>query len=133
MMDGGCDGLKIQVGSGVRSGITNCSPTDKAIERATSSAWRSSATCSQYRSNVTRTAVVGAPTDEQKQIWEVMIGAREACKALLKPGLAVADLYRTYVQYLREPRHRADARSSSATASARRSTRSPTSPTRARR
>ena len=29
-----------------------------------------------------------------------MIGAREACKALLKPGLAVADLYRTYVKYL---------------------------------
>ena len=30
MLDGGCDGLKCQVGSGVRSGITNCTPTDKA-------------------------------------------------------------------------------------------------------
>src|SRR5882757_2491109 len=29
MMDGGCDALKYQVGSGVRSGITNCVPTDK--------------------------------------------------------------------------------------------------------
>ena len=33
MLEGGCDGLKCQVGSGVRSGITNCTPTDKAIER----------------------------------------------------------------------------------------------------
>jgi len=40
------------------------------------------------------------PTDEQTKIWDVMIGARDACKALLKPGLAVADLYRTYVKYL---------------------------------
>jgi Xaa-Pro aminopeptidase len=100
MMDGGCDGLKIQVGSGVRSGITNCSPTDKAIEKADVVRIEILGDMQQYRSNVTRTAVVGAPTDEQKQIWEVMIGAREACKALLEPGLAVADLYRTYVQYL---------------------------------
>ena len=33
MLEGGCDGLKCQVGSGIRSGITNCTPTDKAIEQ----------------------------------------------------------------------------------------------------
>jgi len=31
----------------------------------------------------------------------VLIGARETCKSMLKPGTAVADLYRTYVDYLR--------------------------------
>ena len=31
-----------------------------------------------------------------------MIGARETCKAMLRPGTAVADLYRAYVEYLRE-------------------------------
>ena len=51
---------------------------------------------------MTRTAVVGAPTDEQRDIWNVMIGAREACKSMLKPGTAVADLYRAYVTYLRD-------------------------------
>ena len=100
MMDGGCDGLKVQVGSGIRSGITNCTPTDKEIESSDVVRVEILGDMNQYRSNVTRTAVVGEPTDEQKQIWEVMIGAREACKALLKPGLAVADLYRTYVKYL---------------------------------
>src|SRR5258707_13482390 len=30
-----------------------------------------------------------------------MMGAREACKSMLKPGTAVADLYRAYVDYLR--------------------------------
>jgi Xaa-Pro dipeptidase len=32
MLEGGCDGFKCQVGSGARSGITNCTPTDKRIE-----------------------------------------------------------------------------------------------------
>ena len=57
MMDGGCDGLKIQVGSGVRSGITNCSPTDKAIEKGDVVRIEILGDMQQYRSNVTRTAV----------------------------------------------------------------------------
>jgi Xaa-Pro aminopeptidase len=100
MMDGGCDGLKYQVGSGVRSGITNCTPTDKAIEKGDVIRVEILGDMNQYRSNVTRTAVLGRPTEEQKRIWDVMIGSRETCKALLKPGLAVADLYRAYVKYL---------------------------------
>jgi Xaa-Pro aminopeptidase len=101
MLEGGCDGLKCQVGSGVRSGITNCTPTDKPIERGDVVRLEILGDMQQYRSNVTRTAVVGEPTAEQHGIWEVMIGAREACKAMLKPGTAVADLYRTYVAHLR--------------------------------
>src|SRR5215510_8024681 len=83
MLEGGCDGLKCQVGSGVRSGITNCTPTDKTIEKG----------------DVVRVEILG---DKKREIWSVMIGAREACKAMLKPGTAVADLYRCYVGYLRE-------------------------------
>lgn len=102
MMEGGCDAVKIQVGSGVRSGIINCAPTDKPIEKGDVIRIEILGDMNQYRSNVTRTAVVGEPTDEQKKIWDVMIGSREACKAILKPGLAVPDLYRTFVEYLKD-------------------------------
>ena len=102
MLEGGCDGLKCQVGSGVRSGITNCTPTDKAIERGDVIRVEILGDMKQYRSNVTRTAVLGEPTQEQRDIWDVMIGARETCKEMLKPGTAVADLYRAYVKYLRD-------------------------------
>src|SRR5262249_20964454 len=102
MLEGGCDGLKCQVGSGVRSGITNCSPTDKAIEQGDIIRVEVLGDMKYYRSNVTRTAVLGSPTDEQRGIWDVMIGARETCKSMLKPGTAVADLYRAYVKYLRD-------------------------------
>jgi Xaa-Pro aminopeptidase len=102
MLEGGCEGLKCQVGSGVRSGITNCTPTDKAIEKGDVVRIEILGDMKQYRSNVTRTAVVGEPTQEQRDIWQVMIGGRETCKAMLKPGTAVADLYRAYVKYLRD-------------------------------
>jgi Xaa-Pro dipeptidase len=102
MLEGGCDGLKCQVGSGIRSGITNCTPTDKAIEQGDIVRVEILGDMKQYRSNVTRTAVLGKPTQEQRDIWDVMIGAREACKEMLKPGTAVADLYRAYVKYLRD-------------------------------
>ena len=102
MLEGGCDGLKCQVGSGIRSGITNCTPTDKAIERGDVIRVEILGDMKQYRSNVTRTALLGKPTQEQQDIWEVMIGARETCKEMLKPGTAVADLYRAYVKYLRD-------------------------------
>ena len=101
MLEGGCEGLKCQVGSGARSGITNCAPTDKRIERGDVLRIEILGDMAQYRSNVTRTAVVGEPTGEQRGIWSVMIGARETCKAMLKPGTAVAELYRAYVGYLR--------------------------------
>jgi Xaa-Pro dipeptidase len=102
MMDGGCDGLKYQIGSGVRSGIINCVPTEKQIENGDIVRIEILGDMNYYRSNVTRTAVVGEPSDEQKKIWDVMIGSREACKAILKPGLAVPDLYRTFVNYLQD-------------------------------
>jgi Xaa-Pro aminopeptidase len=101
MLEGGCDGLKCQVGSGVRSGITNCTPSDKAIEKGDVVRVEILGDMKQYRSNVTRTAVIGEPTQEQRAIWSVMIGARETCKAMLEPGTAVADLYRAYVEYMR--------------------------------
>src|SRR5262249_1838235 len=82
MLEGGCDGLKCQVGSGLRSGITNCTPTDKPIERGDIVRIEILGDMQQYRSNVTRTAVVGEADAEQRGIWNVMIGARETCKTM---------------------------------------------------
>ena len=101
MMDGGCDGLKCQVGSGVRSGIVNCSPSAKAFEAGDVIRLEILGDMAGYRSNVTRTAVLGRPTREQTDIWTTLIGARTACEALLRPGTPVPELYRTYVEYMR--------------------------------
>jgi len=97
----GADSVIYQVGSGERSGITNCKPTTKVIERDDVIRIEILAEQDNYRSNVTRTAVLGAPTSEQKDIWAVLIGARDKCRAMLRPGTGVPELYQTYVDACR--------------------------------
>lgn len=97
MLSAGCDAAKIQIGSGARSGITNCKPSDKAFEPGDVLRIEILGDRQSYRSNVTRTAVLGEPTEEQERIWSVLIGARDACEAMLRPGTRVPDLWATYV------------------------------------
>jgi Xaa-Pro aminopeptidase len=102
MLGGGCDAVKIQVGSGVRSGITNCKPTDKPVEAGDVIRIEILGDMDNYRSNVTRTAVLGKPTEEQRRIWSVLIGARDVCQEMLRPGTRVPDLYHAYVNACRQ-------------------------------
>jgi len=99
MLDVGADGVAYQVGSGARSGIINCKPTPKIIEADDVVRVEILGDMGGYRSNVTRTMVMGRPTDEQKQIWSVLIAARDACEAKLRPGQTVPDLWETYRSY----------------------------------
>ena len=101
MLAGGASGFKYRVGSGVNSAVTNCGTTDKAIAKGDIIRIEVLGELDNYRSNVTRTAVVGRPTERQREIWAKLIAARETCKALLRPGTAVADLYRAYVKSCR--------------------------------
>ena len=101
MLAGGCDAAKIQVGSGARSGIINCKPTDKQLEAGDVIRIEVLGDKNSYRSNVTRTVVLGPPTDEQIGVWTVLIEARDTCEAMLKPGTAVPDLWRTYLEICR--------------------------------
>ena len=68
MLRQGADHVRYHVGSGVRSGITNCDPTDKIIEKNDLFRIEVLGDHNNYRSNVTRTAVVGKPTQEQKAV-----------------------------------------------------------------
>lgn len=102
MLAGGAGGFKYRVGSGVNSSVTNCGTTAKPIETGDIIRIEVLGELDNYRSNVTRTAVVGTPTARQRDIWAKLIAARETCKTLLRPGTAVADLYRAYVKSCRD-------------------------------
>src|SRR5579871_1871201 len=98
MYAGGCGDLKYQVGSGINSGITNCGTSDKKVEKGDVIRVEVLGSLDNYRSNVTRTAVMGQATAEQKAIWKTLIGARDICKSMLRPGTRVPDLYSAYVK-----------------------------------
>ncbi len=102
MLSAGCDAAKIQIGSGARSSIVNCKPSEKPFEAGDVIRIEILGDRQSYRSNVTRTAVLGEPTSEQDTIWSVLIGARDACEAMLRPGTLVPDLWATYVAHCRE-------------------------------
>lgn len=102
MISGGSTNFKYRVGSGVNSSITNCGTTHKKIEPGDIIRIEVLGDLDNYRSNVTRTAVVGKPTPRQRDIWAKLIRAREICKTILMPGTPVAQLYKTYVAACRE-------------------------------
>jgi Xaa-Pro aminopeptidase len=102
MIAGGCTAFRYRVGSGVNSSVINCSVTSKKIEAGDIIRIEVLGDLDNYRSNVTRTAVVGKPTERQRTIWAKLIQAREICKTLLRPGVPVSDLHRAYVAACRE-------------------------------
>jgi Xaa-Pro aminopeptidase len=97
MLAAGADAVSYQVGSGARSGIINCKPTEKAIEPGDVVRLEILGDMAGYRSNVTRTLVMGKATDEEKKIWSVLIEARDKCEAMLRPGTRVPDLWNAYL------------------------------------
>ncbi len=102
MIAGGSSNFKYRVGSGANSSITNCGTTSKKIEPGDLIRIEVLGDIDNCRSNVTRTAVVGKPSDRQKSIWATLMHARDTCKAMLKPGTAVADVWRTYLRICRD-------------------------------
>lgn len=102
LIAGGSSNFKYRVGSGANSSITNCGTTSKKIEKGDLIRVEVLGDIDNYRSNVTRTAVVGQATDRQKRIWAALMLARDTCKTMLRPGTAVKDVYLTYVRICRE-------------------------------
>lgn len=94
-------GVACQVGSGARSGIINCKPTPKQIEAGDVVRIEILGDMDGYRSNVTRTMVMGEATEEQEQVWSVLIAARDTCEAMLRPGTTVPDLWAAYRDHCR--------------------------------
>ena len=102
MIAGGSSNFKYRVGSGANSSITNCGTTSKHIAAGDLIRIEVLGDIDNYRSNVTRTAVVGKPSERQRRTWATLMQARDTCKTLLKPGTAVADVWRTYLRVCRQ-------------------------------
>lgn len=102
MMAGGSDEFRYRVGSGANSSITNCATSQKQIEKGDVIRVEVLGNMDNYRSNVSRTAVAGPPTAEQKKIWQTLMNAADAGKGMLRPGTRVADVWRAYARVCRD-------------------------------
>ena len=93
----GGDGLTmLVVGSGPRSAAVNAPPTDRVLEPGDVVRLDVIGTAGHYYSDVARTAVVGEPTREQQDVYDLLLGVHRRALEALRPGVLTTDVYAIY-------------------------------------
>ena len=101
--EAGGDGLTmLVVGSGPRSEAVNAPPTARVLERGDVLRLDIIGTKGRYHSDVARTAVVGEPTGEQQDVYDLLLGVHRRCLDALRPGALTSDVYRIYREAMDE-------------------------------
>jgi ectoine hydrolase len=98
----GGDGLTmLVVGSGPRSAAVNAPATSRVLEQGDMLRLDIIGTKAHYHSDVARTAVVGEPTDEQQQVYDLLLDVHRRCLEALRPGVLSSDVYRIYCEAMK--------------------------------
>jgi Xaa-Pro aminopeptidase len=90
------DGLEprfVVVTSGPRSALADAYPTDRSIETGDLVRFDVGGTLHGYWSDIGRTAVVGAPTARQSDLYEAILAGEEAELAMARPGVLARDIF----------------------------------------
>lgn len=80
------------VASGKRSSLPHGVATDKIIEMGDFITFDFGAIYKGYHSDITRTVIVGEPTEEQDYLYHTLLEAQELGVASVKPGVTGAEL-----------------------------------------
>ncbi len=96
--DGG-DGVRVlTVGSGERSSLPNVGPSERIIKKGDLIRVDFLGLKEYFMSDVCRTAVVGKPSDEQRQTWKKLIETEKAMLDIIKPGIKAFEIYDSYLK-----------------------------------
>jgi Xaa-Pro dipeptidase len=82
------------MGSGPRSGLFHALPSDRVVEDGDPVMFEITGSRARYNSNIVRTLVAGAASDELKTLWDVVTGAFWAGFEISKPGTPVGEIDR---------------------------------------
>lgn len=80
--------------SGRNSSLPHGVPTDKRIERGDFLTMDFGAVVNGYHSDMTRTVIIGNPTDEQRHVYETVLQAQLMAIDAVKPGAVCKDVDR---------------------------------------
>lgn len=72
--------------SGLRSSMPHGTPTDKLIEAGDFVTLDFGAVIDGYRSDMTRTVIVGEPSEEQRKVYELVLAAQMRALSSVAPG-----------------------------------------------
>lgn len=93
MIDGGLEPRFTVVTSGERSALADAYATDRVIGRGDLIRFDIGGTLDGYWSDIGRTAVVGDPTDKQRQYYDAILAAEEVQLAYARPGVRASELF----------------------------------------
>lgn len=82
--------------TGERSHFPNVGPTDRKLRRGDLIRFEVFGVLDGYHAGICRTAVVGEPTAEQQDVWDVLVACRRQALASLRPGASSRAIYDTY-------------------------------------
>lgn len=80
------------VASGKNSAIPHAEPSDNPIEIGDFVTIDMGAVCAGYHSDMTRTVAVGAISDEQRRVYDVVLEAQKMAINTVKPGIPCKDI-----------------------------------------
>ena len=80
------------IASGYRSALPHGIASDKRIEKGDLVVIDLGALYNHYNSDITRTIVVGSPSDKQKEIYEIVLEAQKKAIEAAKPGMTAKEL-----------------------------------------
>jgi len=87
---------------GERAALADVYPSDRALRRGDLVRFDLGCLVGPYRSDISRTAVLGAPTDKQARFYGAILAGERAALAAMKPGVSVRTLFDVAVQATRE-------------------------------
>ena len=102
MYDHGADGLAFGsiVASGPNTANPHAVPSDRVIERGDLVLMDYGARYRDYDSDMTRTVVMGAPSDEQRAIYDLVRRTHEECAAAVHAGVDGSDIHNLSVKII---------------------------------
>jgi len=87
---------------GERAALADVYPTDRALRPGDLVRFDLGCLVGPYRSDISRTAVLGTPTDKQARYYAAILAGERAAIAAMKPGVPVRQLFDIAVRVTRE-------------------------------
>jgi len=87
---------------GERAALADVYPSDRALRPGDLVRFDLGCLWGAYRSDISRTAVLGAPTDKQARYYAAILAGERAAIAAMKPGVPVSRLFDLAVRVTRE-------------------------------
>ncbi len=78
--------------SGTRTALPHGKPTDKKVEKGDMITLDFGALYQGYRSDITRTIAVGEPSDQLKEVYQIVLDAQLSCIDSIRPGMKCGEV-----------------------------------------